>query len=210
MLETALWDGDPEQAETAAASLLEAGIEPLALVQHILVPTMTRVGEEFQCDNIFLPELMMAGEAALRVANLVEKATLKAGKTSATLGAVVIGQAQGDMHDIGRNIVSTMLLAHGFKVIDLGRDVPASAFLEAAQREKASLVGISALMTTTLPTARRTINLFKEVNLQGGLKIVVGGGAASAEWAEQVGADGYAPDAASAVVLCKRLLEQPG
>ncbi len=210
MLETALWDGDPEQAETAAASLLEAGIEPLALVQHILVPTMTRVGEEFQCDNIFLPELMMAGEAALRVANLVEKATLKAGKTSATLGAVVIGQAQGDMHDIGRNIVSTMLLAHGFKVIDLGRDVPASAFLEAAQREKASLVGISALMTTTLPTARRTINLFKEVNLQGSLKIVVGGGAASAEWAEQVGADGYAPDAASAVVLCKRLLEQPG
>ena len=210
MLETALWDGDPEQAETAAASLLEAGIEPLALVQHILVPTMTRVGEEFQCDNIFLPELMMAGEAALRVANLVEKATLKAGKTSAALGAVVIGQAQGDMHDIGRNIVSTMLLAHGFKVIDLGRDVPASAFLEAAQREKASLVGISALMTTTLPTARRTINLFKEVNLQGGLKIVVGGGAASAEWAEQVGADGYAPDAASAVVLCKRLLEQPG
>ncbi len=210
MLETALWDGDPEQAETAAASLLEAGIEPLALVQHILVPTMTRVGEEFQCDNIFLPELMMAGEAALRVANLVEKATLKAGKTSAALGAVVIGQAQGDMHDIGRNIVSTMLLAHGFKVIDLGRDVPASAFLEAAQREKASLVGISALMTTTLPTARRTINLFKEVNLQGSLKIVVGGGAASAEWAEQVGADGYAPDAASAVVLCKRLLEQPG
>ena len=206
-LVAALRDGENHDAEEAAQEMLQAGVEPLAIVQQVLVPTLTQVGEEFQCGGIFLPELMMAGEAAQNVTALVNLATLRAGETILSPGTIVIGQVEGDLHDIGRNIVVTMLSSHGFKVIDLGRDVIASAFLDAAMREKADIVGLSALMTTTLPAARRTYNLFKEVGLRERFKIIVGGGAISQEWAEQIGVDGYAPDAAAAVELCKRLLE---
>ncbi len=206
-LVAALRDGENKDAEEAAQQMLEAGVEPLAIVQQVLVPTLTQVGEQFQCGDVFLPELMMAGEAAQRVTALVNLATRRAGQTIASPGTIVIGQVEGDLHDIGRNIVVTMLSSHGFKVVDLGRDVAASAFLDAAMKEKADVVGLSALMTTTLPAARRTYNLFKEVGVRERFKIIVGGGAISRDWAEQIGADGYAPDAAAAVELCKRLLE---
>jgi methanogenic corrinoid protein MtbC1 len=181
-------------------------VEPLDIVQKVMVPTLTDVGQQFQDFLIFLPELMMAGEAAERVTRLVEQATANAGKASTSLGTVVIGQVEGDVHDIGRNIVRTLLASHGFKVIDLGRDVTASAFLDAAQKAKADVIGLSALMTTTLPAQKRTIRLFEEVGVRSHFKIVIGGGAANAKWAAEIGADGYAGDAAGAVELCKSLL----
>lgn len=206
-LSAALQTGDEEQAAALAKRILDAGSDPLAIVQEVLVPTLTDVGARFQNFEIFLPELMMAGNAAEQVTALVEEATLKAGKPTTSRGTVVLGQVEGDMHDIGRNILGTLLSSHGFKVINLGRDVRASAFLDAAQKETADIIALSALMTTTLPAQRRTISLFDEVGSRGDYKIIVGGGAVNQAWADEIGADGYSPDAASAVELCKTLLD---
>ena len=150
----------------------------------------------------------MAGEAAEKVTSIVEEITLAAGEPSLNLGTIILGQVEGDMHDIGRNIVGTLLNSHGFKVIDLGRDVPASTFLETAEKEKADVVALSALMTTTLPAQKRTISLFSEVRKREDYYIIVGGGAVSRQWADEIGSDGYSPDAAGAVALCKQLLKK--
>ena len=208
-LDAALRLGDGEASESIARQMLDDGIEPFVLVQEALVPTLTDVGQKFQDFEIYLPELMMAGEAAERVTALLEGIMLKSGKASLSFGTVILGQVEGDIHDIGRNILRILLRSHGFKVVDLGRDVAASAFLEAAQKEKADIVGLSALMTTALPAQRRTIHLFSEVGVRDQFKLIIGGGATNQTWADEIGADGYAPDAAAAVDLCKRLVDQP-
>ena len=208
-LDAALRQGNPDEAESLAKAMLESGIEPFTLVQEALVPTLTDVGQKFQNFEIYLPELMMAGEAAERVTTLLEGMMLKAGKPSVSVGTIILGQVEGDIHDIGRNIVGILLKSHGFKVIDLGRDVAASAFLDAAQKEKADIIGLSALMTTALPAQRRTIHLFDEIGVRSQYKLIIGGGATNQGWASEIGADGYAPDAASAVDLCKMLMDLP-
>jgi methanogenic corrinoid protein MtbC1 len=208
-LDAALRQGNSDEAESLAKAMLESGIEPYTLVQEALVPTLTDVGQKFQNFEIYLPELMMAGEAAERVTTLLEGMMLKAGKPSVSVGTIILGQVEGDIHDIGRNIVGILLKSHGFKVIDLGRDVAASAFLEAAQKEKADIIGLSALMTTALPAQRRTIHLFDEIGVRSQFKLIIGGGATNQGWASEIGADGYAPDAASAVDLCKMLMDLP-
>jgi len=207
-LAEALKNGQSDQAEKLTQLALDQGTEPLDIVQQILVPTLTEVGNRFQNFEIFLPELMMAGEAAEKVTALVEKATLDAGEPSLNQGTVILGQVEGDMHDIGRNIVGTLLNSHGFRVIDLGRDVPASTFLEAAEKEEADIVALSALMTTTLPAQKRTISLFSEVQKREDYYIIVGGGAVSRTWSEEIGSDGYSPDAAGAVELCRELMKK--
>ena len=206
-LSEALKNGQTDQAKTLANLALEQGLEPIAIIDTILIPTLTDVGRRFQDFEIFLPELMMAGEAAEAITAIVEKSTLDAGQPSLNKGTVVLGQVEGDMHDIGRNIVSTLLKSHGFKVVDLGRDVPASAFLDAAEKEQADIVALSALMTTTLPAQKRTISLFSEVRKREDYYIIVGGGAVSQEWASEVGSDGYSADAAGAVDLCNNLMK---
>jgi 5-methyltetrahydrofolate--homocysteine methyltransferase len=204
----ALKNGQTDEAKSLTEAALESGMEPLAIIEEILVPTLTEIGRRFQEFEIFLPELMMAGEAAEAITAIVEKATLDSGQPSLSKGTVILGQVQGDMHDIGRNIVATLLKSHGFTVVDLGRDVPASAFLDAAEKEKADIIALSALMTTTLPAQKRTINLFSEVRKREEFFIVVGGGAVSEEWAKEVGSDGYSADAAGAVELCKTLMKK--
>jgi corrinoid protein of di/trimethylamine methyltransferase len=205
-LSGALREGDAEEAEAVTREALDKGIDPLALIQEVIVPTLTEIGGLFQDFKIFLPELMMAGDAARRSTTLLEKAIADAGRETAYLGTVVIGTVQGDVHDIGKNIVGSLLNAHGFKVVDLGRDVSPSTFLKAAAREDASIVAMSALMTTTRPAQRSTIGLFEEVGERDRYRIIVGGGSVGQEWADQIGADGYAPEAASAVALCKKLI----
>ena len=204
----ALKNGQTDEAKSLTEAALESGMEPLAIIEEILVPTLTEIGRRFQEFEIFLPELMMAGEAAEAITAIVEKATLDSGQPSLSKGTVILGQVQGDMHDIGRNIVATLLKSHGFTVVDLGRDVPASAFLDAAEKEKADIIALSALMTTTLPAQKRTINLFSEVRKREEFFIIVGGGAVSEEWAKEVGSDGYSADAAGAVELCKNLMKK--
>jgi len=207
-LSSALKNGQTDEAKQMTQKALEQGMEPLAIIEEILVPALTEIGEKFQTFEIFLPELMMAGEAAEAMTAIVEKATLESGQPSLNKGTVILGQVEGDMHDIGRNIVGTLLKSHGFKVVDLGRDVPASAYLDAAEKEDADIIALSALMTTTLPAQKRTINLFSEVRKREEFFIVVGGGAVSEEWAKEIGSDGYSADAAGAVELCKTLMKR--
>jgi trimethylamine corrinoid protein len=209
-LSAALRDGDGDAAEALARRMLDAGAEPLSLVQEVLVPTLTEVGRRFQDFEIYLPELMMAGDAAQRVTALLEAATVKAGQAPVSLATIVLGTVEGDVHDIGKNIVSALLTAHGFKVVDIGRDNKPSRFLAVAEETGCEIVALSALMTTTLPAARRTISVFNEVGAHARHRLIVGGGAVSEEWAHAAGADGYAPDAAAAVDLCKSLLAKRG
>jgi methanogenic corrinoid protein MtbC1 len=205
-LSAALRDGDSEAAEALTRQAMAGGADPLALVQDVLVPALTEVGQRFQDGEVYLPELMMAGEAARQATAIIEAATVKAGRASVSRGTVVLGTVEGDVHDIGKNIVSALLTAHGFKVVDLGKDVKPSRFLDAAEENACDIVAISALMTTTLPAARRTISVFDETGARAHCRLVVGGGAVSKAWADGAGADGYAADAAAAVELCKSLI----
>jgi corrinoid protein of di/trimethylamine methyltransferase len=205
-LSEALQQGDGNEAEAITKEALKQGVDPLTIIQEIIVPTLTKIGQDFQDFTIFLPELMMAGDAAKRSTALLESAIAEAGGETGSLGTVIIGTVENDVHDIGKNIVGTLLNAHGFKVVDLGRDVSPSTFLNTAQKESAQIVALSSLMTTTRPAQRSTINLFKEVGERENYKIIVGGGSVKSDWAEEIGADGYAEDAAAAVELCKELV----
>lgn len=204
----ALKEGDADVAEAAALEALAAQADPLALIQEVMIPTLEEVGVLFQEGEIFVPELLLTGEAAERVSQHLEKAIAAQGIAATSPGTVVLGVVKGDIHDIGKNIVATMFRAHGFKVVDLGRDVAPSAFVEAAQVNHADLVGMSSLMTTTRPMIKNTIALFQELGLRTQYKIIVGGGCVTREWADLVGADGYAEDAAGAVELARQLVGQ--
>ncbi len=208
-LTQALIDGDAEAAEAVTREALKARIDPLEIIQSVMVPALTEVGNRFQSFQIFLPELMMTGEAAKAASQQLEAALAASGGRREPLGVAVVGTVQGDIHDIGKNIVATMLKSHGFDVIDLGRNVAPSAFLDAAKQHRADVVLMSSLMTTTRPAQRNTVNLFKEVGVRQQHRVVVGGGSTNQKWADEIGADGYAPDAASAVELCKLLLDLP-
>jgi len=198
--------GDVEQAQVLTREALDEGLAPLELIQGVIVPTLTKVGQDFQDFNIFLPELMGAGEAAEAATAILEEAIVASGAEVISPGTVVIGTVENDVHDIGKNIVATLLRSHGFKVIDLGRNVAPSAFLNTAQKEKADIVAMSSLMTTTRPATRSTVNLFKEVEVRSQFKMIVGGGCVTPEWADQIETDGYGADAAAAVALCRALV----
>jgi 5-methyltetrahydrofolate--homocysteine methyltransferase len=206
-LTQALQDGDAEEAEAIAVEALGQKLDPLEVISEVMIPALTEVGRQFQAGEIFLPELMMSGEAAQRVSSHLEAAIADQGRSIAPLGIVVIGTVQGDIHDIGKNIVSTLLRAHGFRVIDMGRNVAPSAFLDAARENRAHIVAMSSLMTTTRPMAMSTLNLFAEVGVRELHRIVVGGGCVTRDWAEESGFDGYSVDAAGAVELCKALVK---
>jgi methylmalonyl-CoA mutase cobalamin-binding domain/chain len=206
-LTQALNEGEADAAEAIALEALQMNLDPLAIISDVMIPALTEVGRQFQAAEIFLPELLMAGEAAERVSKHMEAAISAQGRTSEPLGIVVLGAVQGDIHDIGKNIVATMLRAHGFRVVDLGRNVAPSAFLNAAKENRAHVVAMSSLMTTTRPLALSTLNLFKEVGVKDSYRLVVGGGCVTRDWAEQSGFDGYSEDAAGAVELCKTLVK---
>jgi methylmalonyl-CoA mutase cobalamin-binding domain/chain len=207
-LAQALTEGEADTAEAIAVEALAANLDPLEVIADVMIPALTEVGNQFQAGEIFLPELMMAGEAAERVTKHMEAAIVAQGRTSEPLGVVVVGTVQGDIHDIGKNIVATLLRAHGFRVVDLGRNVAPSAFLNAAQENRAQVVAMSSLMTTTRPLALSTLNLFREVGAKNNHKLVVGGGCVTRDWAEECGFDGYAEDAAAAVDVCKDLVKK--
>jgi 5-methyltetrahydrofolate--homocysteine methyltransferase len=205
-LSQALAQGLLDETVDLTKRAISAGEDPLDLIQNVLVPTLSEVGRQFQAFEIFLPELMAAGDAAQAATQILEAEIAAAGRQTASLGTIVLGTVQNDIHDIGKNIVKTLLSSHGFKVIDIGRDVAPSKFLEAAEREKADIVAMSALMTTTRPATRSTINLFTEAGARHNYKMIIGGGCIDLAWANEIGADGYAADAAGAIDLCKSLL----
>jgi 5-methyltetrahydrofolate--homocysteine methyltransferase len=183
--------------------LLAAGTGPQALVEEGLVPGMALVGERFKRNEIFVPEMLVAARAMKEALKLLEPLLVEAGvKPKYT---AVIGTVQGDLHDIGKNLVSTMWRGANFAVVDLGTNVPPERYVSAAREHGAQIVGLSALLTTTMPAMRDTVKALREADLPG-VKVLVGGAPITQVFADEIGADGYAADAGTAVDLARRFV----
>jgi corrinoid protein of di/trimethylamine methyltransferase len=198
--------GEPEEAEALARQALEAGLDPLEVITKGFTPGMTVVGEQFSCGDVFLPDLVLAGEAMKAAIRVLEPELVRRGSQRDVLGRVVLGTVQGDIHEIGKSLVGTLLSANGFQVFDLGVDVPPQRFVEKTQEVDADIVGLSALLTTTMVVQEEVIQALEGAGLRGRVKVMVGGAPVTQSWADEIGADGYAEDAMGAVVVAKRLL----
>lgn len=198
---------EQEKLTEATKKSLKEGFNPLEVINAITV-TLGEIGDKFEKGEIFIPHLMIAGEATKNVVSEHLEPLLKKVKAERkVVGRVVIGTVAGDIHDRGKSIVTSMLFSAGFDVIDLGKDVPVEEFVKAVKEYNPDIVGMSALITTTRPMQREVIKALKKHNLRDKVRTVVGGAPVSAEWAEEIGADGYAEDAIEAVKVAKKLVE---
>lgn len=194
-----------KDAVLAAVEKTKQVMEPSEIIEKGLSAGMNQVGVLFERGKLFLPHVMMAADAMTAGVKVLE-ADLPAGAETKKLGVVVNGTVEGDVHDIGKSIVSTMLQSAGFEVHDIGRDVPIKNFVEKAKDVNANMIGLSALMTTTLPGQREVIELLKEEGLREKIKVMVGGAPATQAWADKIGADCYAENASEAVAKAKEML----
>jgi 5-methyltetrahydrofolate--homocysteine methyltransferase len=196
--------GDAQNVSALTRQAIEEKIPPKEILEQGLIGGMNVVGQKYKAHEIFLPQVLLAAKAMYAGMDVLKPLFLKDGMPSA--GKVVIGSVQGDLHDIGKNLVAIMLKGAGFEVIDLGNDVSPERFVQAAKEEKAAVIGMSALLTTTMPVMRRTVELLKEAGLSGKIKTVIGGAPVSQEFAVKIGADGYGYDSAKAVDIVKELV----
>lgn len=199
--------GDPEEARELASKALRAGVEPLAAIERGLKPAMDAVGEDFAKGEMFIPDLVWAAEAMKAAIAVLEPELMKRKQQRQVLGKVVIGTVQGDIHEIGKTLVATMLSANGFEVQDLGVDVPSQRFVDAVREMNADVVGLSALLTTTMLNQEAVIRGLGEAGLRDHVKVIIGGAPVGQEWAKEIGADGYAENAMQAVDVVKGLLQ---
>jgi corrinoid protein of di/trimethylamine methyltransferase len=204
-LTQAVIDGEPEDAVEAAQQALDQGLDPLDCINQGLTPGIDRVGELFATGEYFLPDLILGGDAMKAALEILEPA-LTGDQEREILAHVVLGTVEGDLHEIGKTLVGTMLTANGFQVTDIGVDRPAAEFVAAVQETGATLVGASALLTTTMLYQREVIDALKEAGLGDRVKVMVGGAPVTESWAEQIGAHGFAEDAISAVAVAKALV----
>ena len=197
-------DGDEEVSAELAQKALEAGIDPLAAITNGYMPGVNEVGDSFACGNAFLPELVMAGEAMKAAVAVLEPAMKAAGTSRQILGKVVLATVEGDIHEIGKSLVGTMLTSSGFEVHDMGVDVSTADILDKAKEVGADIVGLSALLTTTMVKQKEVID---EVTKRGmKVKVMVGGAPVTREWVQKIEADGYSEDAIGAVAVAKELM----
>jgi corrinoid protein of di/trimethylamine methyltransferase len=199
-------DGESEDAENLAKRAIDLGIDPLDAINNGFVVGVDHVGNLFSNGEAFLPELVMAGEAMKTAVNVLEPEMSKRGTERKILGTVVLGTIEGDIHDIGKSLVGTMLSAAGFKVIDLGVDVPVATLVERARAENADIIGVSALLTTTMVKQRKVVEALEDIGLRSTIKVMVGGAPVTSDWVDEIGADCYSEDAVGAVAVAKELL----
>ncbi len=202
-------DGEPEDAARLAGEALAAQLDPLEALDRGFLPGVKEVGRGFGCGDLFLPDLVRAGEAMKAAVRVLEPEMVRRGTSQQTCGTIVLGTVKGDIHEIGKTLVGTMLTANGFRVFDLGVDVPFERFGEKAKEVGADLVGVSALLTTTMVGQRTVVERLDEAGLRPKVKVIVGGAPVTREWANEIGADGYSEDAFGAVTLAKQLLGLP-
>lgn len=205
-MKQAIIDGDKASAEALASQAVEKQMDLNEVVELGFIPGIQEVGDLWEKGEYFLPELITSGECMKAAMNILQPEMEKAGLHSSSLGKVIIGTIEGDIHDIGKNLVSSMLSANGFEVIDLGADVKLDHFIEKAQSENADFICVSSLLTTTMLGQKRLIEKLKEQELYGNFKVMVGGAPVNQQWAEDIGADGYAENAMTAVSKAKALL----
>lgn len=206
-LRSALLSFEEEKFIETVKRSLEEKISPLEII-NALTKALEEIGRKFEEGEIFLVHLVMAGEMVKKAVSEYLEPLLKEAKMERkTLGRVVIGTVSGDIHDIGKNIVAALLFSAGFEVIDLGKDVSVEEFIKAVEEYNPNILGLSALLSTTLPVQKEVIEALKKNRLRDRVKVIVGGAPVTSEWAEQIGADGYAEDAVEAVKVAKRLLK---
>lgn len=209
-LNRAIIEGRPEEAGSLAEKALAAGGQPLELIEKACVPAIEEVGRLWEAGDYFLPELI-AGAEAMKAAMTVLQAALKSsGQSLKSAGRVVIGTVEGDIHDIGKNLVASMLRASGFEVVDLGADVKVEKFVEAAAEEKADIIAMSALLTTTMLNQKRVVELLVSRGLRAQVKVMVGGAPVTERYAREIGADGYGESAVQAVSVARNLMAGRG
>lgn len=199
-------EGDDDQAAEAAQAAIDAGVDPTQLIKEAINAPMDDVGKKFQDGDIFLPELIMIGDAARVASDVIVPHISVEDLDAASGGTVVIGTIQGDMHDIGKNIVSAYLMATGFKVKDLGTDVTPKDFVRAVVEEKADVIAVSTLLSTTQPLFANITKTLVDSGQREDVYVIVGGGPVTPEWAAEIGADGYGRDAADAADLTRQVL----
>lgn len=199
-------DGESEEAAKLAQLSIEQGIDPLDAINNGFILGVNHVGEEFSNGNAFLPELVMAGEAMKSAIAVLEPELNRRGTKRQMLGKVVIGTVEGDIHEIGKTLVATMLSAAGFEVFDMGVDVAIGDMAAKAKQENADIVAVSALLTTTMLKQKDVIEALDDMGIRSSIKVMVGGAPVTRSWMEEIGADGYSEDAIGAVVVAKELL----
>jgi corrinoid protein of di/trimethylamine methyltransferase len=202
---TAIVEGETEQAVELTRQALAAGLEPMAIIDQGLIPGMDIVGEKFSSGEFFLPNLIISANGMQEAMKLLEPELSARQQERRSAGKVVIGTVHGDIHEIGKSLVATMLSANGFQVYDLGVDVPVETFIAKIRETDANLLGLSALLTTTMVVQREIIAALKQAGLRERVKVMVGGAPVTRSWAAEIGADGYAEDAIGAVALAKQL-----
>lgn len=199
-------EGEIELAAELAHQALARGLDPVMAIEQGYARGIREVGERFARGEYFLPHLAMGAEAMKAGMAVLEPELARRQEERRTLGRVVLGTVSGDIHEIGKTLVGTMLAASGFAVADLGVNVPAARFVEAVREQKAQIVGLSALLTTTMLAQREVIAALEEAGLRDSVKVMVGGAPVTQAWAEEIGADGYAEDAVGAVRKARELL----
>jgi len=201
----AILEGDADQVQTNIQAALQAGIEPNLVLNEGMIAAMREVGARFEAGDFYVPEMLISARA-MQGGMALLKPHLQQGDVKSS-GKVVIGTVKGDLHDIGKNLVALMLEGAGFEIKDLGTDVAAEDFIAALKAEKADILALSALLTTTMPSMKQTIEMVKAAGLRDQVKIIVGGAPVTEEYARLVGADGYSPDASRAVGLAESLMK---
>ena len=203
-LTNAILNGDAKGAAAITQEALAANVDPQELVAKYMIPAMDEVGRRFETGDCFVPELLISARAMKAALGLLRP--LLAAKGAEPLGRVVIGTVKGDLHDIGKNLVASMLEGAGFAVSDLGVDVPPDKFIAEIREKKAQLVALSALLTTTMPYMKTVIEELKKAGVREHVKVMVGGAPVTQRFADEIGADGYSDNANGAVGLARRLV----
>ena len=200
----AILNGDAKTSAAITREALDAGSEPMDLITGYMIPAMNEVGKLFECEEYFVPELLLSGRAMKASMELLRP--LLAQKGVEPVGRVVIGTVKGDLHDIGKNLVACMLEGGGFEVIDLGADVAPEVFIAAVKERKAKIVALSALLTVTMNSMRTTIQAFQNAGIRDQVKVMVGGAPVTKQFADEIGADGFSENASAAVALARTLV----
>jgi corrinoid protein of di/trimethylamine methyltransferase len=202
----AILTGNAKKAEQVTKEALDAGVDPSQLLSKYMIPAMDEVGSRFECNEYFVPELLISARAMKISLALLTPKLAAAGAKAA--GRVVIGTVQGDLHDIGKNLVASMLEGGGFQVVDLGVDVPPKKFVEAAKEHEGTIVALSALLTTTMTQMRAVIKGLEEAGIRSQTKVMIGGAPITQQYADEIGADGFSDSASSAVSMARSLVQQ--
>ena len=206
-IQKAILVGDVEKANELAKISVENKFDPQKIVDEGIRNAMDEVGDLFETGEYFLPDLIRSGEATKAVIRELEPLLLKESSDAESAEKIVIGTVKGDIHEIGKTLVTTMLTAGGFNVIDLGVDVPTERFVETVKNENIKVVGLSALLTTTMPIQKVVIEALKDAGLRDSVKVIIGGAPTNADWAKEIGADAYCDNAMEAVRVVRKIMK---